>query len=76
MFQTFKKIIACAATGDKSCDFSCYISQLRIFCTTVRTPKENKPEGSVANSVIFRVFVSIEKGLELVEVVVRIKKFK
>jgi hypothetical protein len=74
MFQTFKKIIACAATGDKSRDFSCYISQLRTFRTTVRTAKENKPVSSVADSIIFWVFVSIEKGLELVDFVVRIKK--
>jgi hypothetical protein len=40
----------------------------------VWTTKENKPEGSVANSIISWVFVSIEKGLELVEVVVSIKK--
>ena len=74
MFQTFKKIVACATIGDESCDFSRYISQLHTFRATVWTAEENKPEGRVANSIIFRVFVSIEKGLELVDVVVRIQK--
>jgi hypothetical protein len=36
----------------------------------VWTAKENKPEGSVTDSIIFWVLLGIEKGLE----VVRIKK--
>jgi len=74
MFQTFKKIVACAATGDKSRHFGRHISQFRTFRTMMRTAEENKSEGSIADSIIFWVFLRVEKGLELVEAVVRIKK--
>ena len=61
------------ATGDKSRDLSCYISQLRTFRSVMWTAEEDQSEGSIANGGVLWIFMSIEKGLELEEVVVRIQ---
>jgi hypothetical protein len=67
MFQTFKEIVAGAATGNKSGDSGSYISQFRTFRAMVRTAEENKSEGSIANSIVFWIFVRVEKGLEFIK---------